>query len=107
MFSPLVIEETLDEVAKWADEQEVMDDEKELVVRISKRSREVFAGYEIDDMMMQIVIRLPESYPLEGVKVDGVNRVAVSEKKWTSWLRIAQGVITFSVCISVSLSRSI
>lgn len=98
-FSPLVIEETLDEVAKWAGEQEVTDDEKELIIKISKRSREVFAGYEVDDMMMQIVIRLPETYPLEGVKVDGVNRVAVSEKKWTSWLRITQGVITFSVRI--------
>jgi hypothetical protein len=51
-------------------------------------------------MMMQIAIRLPANYPLEGVKVDGVNRVAVSEKKWTSWLMITRGVITFSVCVS-------
>jgi hypothetical protein len=99
IFSPLVIEETLDEVAKWADEQDVADDEKELIVKISKRSREVFAGYEIDDMMMQIAIRLPETYPLEGVRVDGINRVAVTERKWTSWMRITQGVITFSVGI--------
>lgn len=48
-------------------------------------------------MMMQLVIRLPTTYPLEGIKVEGVNRVAVSEKKWTSWLMITQGVITFSV----------
>jgi hypothetical protein len=105
-FSSLIIEETLDEVTKWAEEQEITDDEKELIVKISKRSREVFAGYEVDDMIMQIVIRLPESYPLEGVKVDGVNRVAVSEKKWTSWLRITQGVITFSVCIAPPISLS-
>jgi E3 ubiquitin-protein ligase listerin len=96
-FSPLVIADTLDEVSKWAEEQESSEDEKELIIKVSKRSREVFAGYEIDDMTMQIVIRLPATYPLEGVKVDGVNRVAVSEKKWTSWLMITQGVITFSV----------
>jgi hypothetical protein len=96
-FSPLVMADTLDEVTKWAAEQESTEDEKELVVKVSKRSREVFAGYEVDDMMMQIVIRLPATYPLEGVKVDGVNRVAVSEKKWASWLMITQGVITFSV----------
>jgi hypothetical protein len=97
-FSPLVIADTLDEVSNWAEEQESpSEDEKELIVKVSKRSREVFAGYEVDDMMMQIVIRLPVTYPLEGVKVDGVNRVAVSEKKWTSWLMITQGVITFSV----------
>jgi hypothetical protein len=99
-FSPLVIEETLDEVTKWAEEQDTTEYEKELIVKISKRSREVFAGYEVDEMLMQIVIRLPENYPLEGVKVEGVNRVAVSEKKWISWLMITQGVITFSVRIS-------
>jgi hypothetical protein len=101
-FSPLVISDTLDEVMKWANEQETpADDEKQLSVNASKRSREVFAGYEVDDMMMKIVIRLPAAYPLEGVKVDGVNRVAVSEKKWTSWLMITQGVITFSVSPSL------
>lgn len=96
-FSPLIIQDTMEDVAKWAEEQEATEEEKELIVKVSKRSREVFAGYEIDDMMMQIAIRLPTIYPLEGVKVEGVNRVAVSEKKWTSWLMITQGVITFSV----------
>lgn len=96
-FSPLVIQDTMDDVLKWAEEQEVTEDEKELIVKVSRKSREVFAGYEVDDMMMQIVIRLPTTYPLEGVKVEGVNRVAASEKKWTSWLMITQGVITFSV----------
>lgn len=96
-FSPLVIQDTMDDVAKWAEGQEVSDDEKEMIVKLSRQSREVFAGYEVDDMMMRIVIRLPPTYPLEGVRVEGVNRVAVSEKKWTSWLMITQGVITFSV----------
>jgi hypothetical protein len=97
-FSPLVIADTMDEVATWASQQEPeSEDEKELIVKVSKTSREVYAGCEIDDMQMQIVIRLPAAYPLEGVKVDGVNRVAVSEKKWQSWLIVTQGVITFSV----------
>ena len=97
-FSPLVIEDTMEEVSQWAEEQEsTSEDEKKLIVKVSKRSREVSAGYEVDDMMMQIAIRLPSTYPLEGVKADGVNRVAVSEKKFTSWLMITQGVITFSV----------
>jgi hypothetical protein len=53
---------------------------------------------------MQIVIRLPPNYPLEGVKVEGINRVAASEKKWTSWLMITQGAITFSVSTTSSIS---
>jgi hypothetical protein len=97
-FSSLVIQDTLAEVATWSEDQDVSsEDEKELIIKTSQRSREVFAGYEIDDLTLQIVIRLPPVYPLEGVKVDGITRVAVSEKKWASWLMITQGVITFSV----------
>jgi hypothetical protein len=97
-FSPLLIEEALSEVATWAEHQgSSSDNEKDLIIKVLKKPREVYAGYEVDEMEMQIVIRLPASYPLEGVKVDGINRVAVSEKKWKSWLMITQGVITFSV----------
>ncbi|KAG0649365.1 RING-type E3 ubiquitin transferase listerin [Hyphodiscus hymeniophilus] len=96
-FSPLVIADIMDDVMKWAEEQEPpADDEKELIVKVSKKSREILAGYEVDDMMMQMMIRLPTTYPLEGVKVVGVNRVAVNEKKWASWMMVTQGVITFS-----------
>lgn len=106
-FSPLVIGDALDEVVRWASEQETpSEDDKELQVKVAKKSREIYAGYEVDDTEMKIVIRLPEIYPLEGVKVDGVNRVAVSEKKWTSWLMITQGVVTFSVR-SITISPSI
>lgn len=108
-FSPLNIEDTLDEVAKWTEEQEEpAEDEKELLVKVSRKSKEVYAGYEVDDMQAQIVIRLPPTYPLEGVKVESVHRVAVSEKKWQSWLMITQGVITFSVRVihSFPCSRS-
>ncbi|KFY56103.1 hypothetical protein V496_06791 [Pseudogymnoascus sp. VKM F-4515 (FW-2607)] len=96
-FSPLVIVDTLDDVEIWAAGLEAPpDDEKELIVKVSKKSREVYAGYEVDEMTMQIAIRFPPIYPLESIKVDGVNRVAVSEKQWQSWLMIIQGVITFS-----------
>lgn len=97
-FSPLIISYALNEVSTWASTQEVpaSDDEKELIVKVSHKSREIFAGYEIDEAQIQIVIRLSEKYPLEGVKVEGLQRVAVSERKWQSWLMITQGVITFS-----------
>lgn len=95
-FSSLIISDVLEEVSAWSETQSVSEDEKELMIKVSSKSREVFAGYEIDDMMCQLAIRLPAIYPLEGVKVESINRVAVSEKKWQSWLMITQGVITFS-----------
>ncbi|KAI0186040.1 hypothetical protein EV127DRAFT_514722 [Xylaria flabelliformis] len=96
-FSPLIIAEALDDVVKWNDSQEPpADDEKELIVKISRPAREVIAGYEVDELQASISIRIPPEFPLEPVTVVGVNRVAVDERKWKSWILTTQGVITFS-----------
>ncbi|KAJ9150916.1 E3 ubiquitin-protein ligase listerin [Pleurostoma richardsiae] len=96
-FSPIIISEALDEVAAWAESQEPPgEDEKELIVKISRAGKEVTAGYEVDELQASIAIRIPPNYPLEGVSVVGINRVAVNERKWQSWLMTTQGVITFS-----------
>ncbi|RDL33780.1 RING protein [Venustampulla echinocandica] len=96
-FSPLLIREAKDEVSKWADEQDTAsEDEKDLIIKVSKNTPTIQAGYEVDEMMMQIIISLPDNYPLQGVEVRGENRVAVKEKMWNSWLRTTQGVMTFN-----------
>ena len=66
-------------------------------MKVSQRAREVTAAYEVDEQTMRIMIRLPGAYPLQQASVEGVNRVAVDEKKWRSWVINTQGVITFSV----------
>ena len=108
-FSPVMISEAMDEVVAWVaagggEDDSSSGDGQELVVKVSKAAREVTAGYEIDDEVASIVIRVPAAYPLETVSVAGVNRVAVREQKWHSWIMATQGVITFAV--SLSLSRS-
>ncbi|KAM0328260.1 hypothetical protein ACHAQA_005669 [Verticillium albo-atrum] len=96
-FSPIIIAEVLDEVAVWAASQEApAADENELVVKVSPMAKEITAGYEVDESLASIAIRVPAGYPLEGVNVVGLNRVAVNERKWQSWLMTTQGVITFS-----------
>ncbi|KAI0444078.1 hypothetical protein F4803DRAFT_512585 [Xylaria telfairii] len=96
-FSPIIIEEALDDVLKWNDSQEApADDEKELIVKVSRAAKEVIAGYEVDDLQASIAIRIPPEFPLEAVTVVGTNRVAVDERKWKSWILTTQGVITFS-----------
>ncbi|KAH6658918.1 hypothetical protein BKA67DRAFT_665755 [Truncatella angustata] len=96
-FSPIIVSEALDDVAKWASEQEPpADDEKELAVKISRTAKEVTAGYEVDEFQASIAIKIPPAFPLESVAVVGVNRVAVNERKWQSWIMTTKGVITFS-----------
>ncbi|KAI9801446.1 MAG: hypothetical protein M1833_002678 [Piccolia ochrophora] len=94
-ISPLVITEELTTVGHWA-ETTAKDTDSELKIKVSKNAKEVVVGYDVDEQTLQIIVRLPASYPLRSVIVDGLNRVAVDEKKWQSWLRITQGVITFS-----------
>ncbi|KAI0477955.1 hypothetical protein F4859DRAFT_43090 [Xylaria cf. heliscus] len=96
-FSPIIISETLDDVVEWNESQNApADDEKELIVKVSRAAREVIAGYEVDDLQASIAIRIPPEFPLEAVTVVGTNRVAVDERKWKSWILTTQGVITFS-----------
>ncbi|KYK61296.1 C3HC4 type zinc finger containing protein [Drechmeria coniospora] len=96
-FSPLIIADTLAEVQAWADSQEAPpSDEKELVVKVSRAAREVTAGYEVDEEQALIVIKVPSSYPIDGITVLGQHRVAVTERKWQSWIMTTQGAITFS-----------
>ncbi|KAK6852810.1 hypothetical protein PG995_011361 [Apiospora arundinis] len=96
-FSPIIVSETLDDVTKWAESQEApADDEKELIVRVSRAAKEITVGYEVDEHEASIAIRVPPAFPLDGVSVGTVNRLAVSEKKWQAWILATQGVITFS-----------
>ncbi|KAK1749513.1 hypothetical protein QBC47DRAFT_151355 [Echria macrotheca] len=94
-FSPLIISDALDEVAKWVDEQDAPADEPEFAVKISRAAREVIASYEVDDETASMVIRIPAAFPLDRVDVVGVKRVAVDEKKWQAWMLATQGVIQF------------
>ncbi|KAI8628234.1 hypothetical protein F5Y19DRAFT_438584 [Xylariaceae sp. FL1651] len=97
-FSPIIISEALDDVVKWNESQEApVDDEKELIIKVSRAAREVIVGYEVDELNASISIRIPPEFPLEAVTVAGINRVAVDERKWQSWIMTTQGVIAFSV----------
>lgn len=66
-------------------------------MKVRRNASEVVAGYEVDEVMASISIRIPAAYPLEPVSVTSVNRVAVNDKKWQSWIMVTQSIITFSV----------
>lgn len=97
--SPLITSASLQAVADWAAEQSRTDPEfaEKMTVKVAMRAKEVNVSYLVDEQNMSIAVRLPETYPLNGARVEGVSRVAVDEKRWASWLRNCQGVITFSV----------
>ncbi|KAL9088242.1 MAG: hypothetical protein Q9159_003226 [Coniocarpon cinnabarinum] len=94
-FSPIIIADTLRATADWAKQQDA-DAEDAIIVKTNERTKEVIASKEVDDQQLTIAIRLPSNFPLGQVSVEGINRVAVEEKKFKSWLLNTQGVIAFS-----------
>lgn len=95
-ISPRIISESLASVSEWSNTAGSDPEYSDFTVKVSSRSKEVNVSYLVDEQTMAIVVRLPDEYPLQGAKVDGISRVAVDEKRWQSWLRNCQGVITFS-----------
>lgn len=97
-ISPTIITDALKSVSDWAASEEESSEEA-LKVKVNQRAKEITASYEVDEQTMAIIVRLPGNYPLRQAVVEGLNRVAVDERKWQSWLRSTQGVITFSVSL--------
>lgn len=55
-------------------------------ISVSKSANEVVATYTKDETGMDLVIRLPSSYPLRPVDVDCMRSLGISEVKQRKWL---------------------
>lgn len=99
-FTPLIVHHALVEVEEWARSQDVGSSEKELIIKVHYNQGEITAAYPIDDdgdeQQAVILLKVKPNYPLEYVDVAGLNRVGCSERTWTSWLRVTQGIITIN-----------
>ena len=58
----------------------------EMTVKGSMVSKEITATYMKEDCAMQVVIRIPSSYPLRTVEVECTKRVGVPSHRWNRWV---------------------
>ncbi|KAK9480305.1 hypothetical protein V1514DRAFT_346298 [Lipomyces japonicus] len=93
-FSPLLIDSELTSVQVKVSEANVQAHDENMTVKVSKITKEVLAVYVIDDQTMEMAIRVPQTFPLQDVIVDGIKRVGVKENQWRAWLLASQAVIT-------------
>lgn len=89
-ISPPVITAALSSVSTWS--TTATDDT--FSVRVAPRAREITASFILDEQTMSMRISLPPAFPLSNAHIEGLNRVAVNEQKWQSWLRTSLGAIT-------------
>ncbi|KAI4714059.1 hypothetical protein J4E89_001509 [Alternaria sp. Ai002NY15] len=92
--SPPVIVAALNAVNTWSEEQAASEPDSAFAVKVVNRAREITASYVVDEQTMAIRISLPAAFPLANAHIEGLNRVAVNEQKWQSWLRTSLGAIT-------------
>ena len=81
-ISPLILAK---EVSVISGAAATLDDTGELSIRASSKTREITAAYSKDEAVLEVVLRVPPSYPLRPIQVDGTRRVGVSEGKWKKW----------------------
>ncbi|KAF2011902.1 hypothetical protein BU24DRAFT_495013 [Aaosphaeria arxii CBS 175.79] len=93
-ISPPVISGAFKSVSEWNAAQIESDPDSPFTVKVSPRAREIIASYLVDEQTMSIRISLPAAFPLANVQIEGINRVAIKEQKWQSYLRISLGAIT-------------
>ncbi|KAH7118758.1 RING zinc finger protein-like protein [Dendryphion nanum] len=91
-ISPPVISAALASVSTWSSTE--IDPNSPFSIRISPKAYEITASYLVDDQTMSMRLKLPKSFPLTSASIEGLNRVAVNEQKWQSWLRTSLGAIT-------------
>lgn len=64
-------------------------------VKVVKSTLEVVASYNIEDSALDMVIKLPRSFPLRLVEVNSTSPLTgVPEQKWRSWLLSSQAVLS-------------
>lgn len=97
-FSPVLIAAELAHLRDPSDPAgKALRDNEDFTVKVTTGANEVKAVFIIDEQAMEIGIRLPAEFPLQGVEVKDVRKVGVTDAQWRAWLLAVQQVITTQV----------
>lgn len=57
-----------------------------MTVKARLATREVIATYSVDEIFIELVIQLPQNYPLGSITVESGRRVGVAVQQWRNWM---------------------
>lgn len=60
----------------------------------SSTTHAIIAFYKIEDFSMKLKLSIPRSYPLRPVKVEGLEKVGISETKWRTLVLASQSLLS-------------
>lgn len=55
-------------------------------VKARPAAREVIATYTVDDIFIELIIQLPQNYPLGSITIESGKRVGVAVQQWRNWM---------------------
>uniref|UniRef100_A0A096M1G1 E3 ubiquitin-protein ligase listerin n=1 Tax=Poecilia formosa TaxID=48698 RepID=A0A096M1G1_POEFO len=68
-----------------------------MTVKARSAAREVIATYSVDDIYIELVIQLPQNYPLGSITVESGRRVGVAVQQWRNWMLQLSTYLTHQV----------
>ncbi|CUM46043.1 unnamed protein product [Debaryomyces fabryi] len=92
--SPLIVHKILEDVSKSKDK--LTNKDENMSIKVSSAANEIKSVYLIDEQTMEMVIKIPDSYPLSNVSVEGPLRIGVKENQWKAWLLASQRIISLT-----------
>ncbi|XP_053561967.1 E3 ubiquitin-protein ligase listerin [Bombina bombina] len=57
-----------------------------MTVKARPATREVIATYAVDEICIELIIQLPQNYPLGSITVESGRRVGVAVQQWRNWM---------------------
>lgn len=92
--SPLIISKMLNEVEQA--KSKLTQKDENLTIKVNKITNEIRTIYIIDEQKMEMVVKIPDSFPLSNVMVLGPLRLGVKENQWKAWLLASQRVVSLT-----------
>lgn len=91
---PILTSRMLSEVEST--KRKLTDKDENLSIKVNQVTNEIKTIYLIDEQRMEMVVKIPESFPLSSVLVLGPLRLGVKENQWKAWLLASQRVISLT-----------
>ena len=73
--------------------------DENLSVKGRPLAREVVATFRMDEVTMELVILLPQNFPLGAIVVETARRVGVAAEQWRKWMLQLTMFLMHQVCV--------
>lgn len=92
--SPILISKMMDDVSQV--KNRLTEKDENLTIKVNTVTHEIKSVYVIDEQTMEMVVKIPETFPLSNVMVEGPVRLGVKDSQWKAWLLASQRVISLT-----------